>query len=300
MAVFGSGSGTVRSCISLGLAACLAVLSLAGTTAAAPVPASPLNLLPGEYLWTPELAPVGPVLVLVSIPEQRAYVYRNGVRIGVATASTGKPGYDTPTGVFSVLQKKREHYSNLYDDAPMPYMQRLTWGGIALHSGRVPGYPASHGCVRLPDAFAEKLYDVTTHGMTVVITDDPASVPMLADPSLFPASPPPATVGTRVADLSLPVPADADFSWQSGNAPPGQVTVVLSLSDREMVVMREGVEIGRGPVQLAGTGAGTGTRTLATNDVTNMSVNANLTGALSGNWVQNLPVAQLSQRKNCQ
>ena len=253
MVVFGSGSGTVRSCISLGLAACLAVLSVAGATAAVPSAGSSLNLLPGEYLWTPELAPMGPVLVLVSIPEQRAYVYRNGVRIGVATASTGKPGYDTPTGVFSVLQKKREHYSNLYDDAPMPYMQRLTWDGIALHAGRVPGYPASHGCVRLPDAFAEKLYDVTTRGMTVVITDDPARVPMLADPSLFPASPPPATVGTRVGDLSLPVPADAGFSWLPGLAPPGQVTVVLSLSEREMVVMREGVEIGRGPVQLAGT-----------------------------------------------
>ncbi|HEY9144666.1 MAG TPA: L,D-transpeptidase family protein [Arenimonas sp.] len=244
----------MRALISLGLAACLAVATAAGAANAASVasPSPPLRLLPGEYLWTPELAPVGPVLVLVSIPEQRAYVYRNGVRIGVATASTGKPGFDTPTGVFSVLQKKREHYSNLYDDAPMPFMQRLTWDGIALHAGRVPGYPASHGCVRLPDAFAEKLYDVTTRGMTVVITDDPARVPMLADPSLFPANAPPATVGTRVADLSLPVPADADFSWRPGQAPPGQVTVVLSLSDREMVVMREGVEIGRGPVRLAG------------------------------------------------
>ncbi|GAB2665943.1 L,D-transpeptidase family protein [Arenimonas aestuarii] len=242
----------MRRSITLGLAACLVALSAAALAVATPPAGSPLRLLPGEYLWTPELAPVGPVLVLVSLPEQRAYVYRNGVRIGVATASTGKPGYDTPTGVFSVLQKKREHYSNLYDDAPMPYMQRLTWDGIALHAGRVPGYPASHGCVRLPEAFAEKLYDVTTRGMTVVITDDPARVPMLADPRLFPASAPPPTVGTRVADLSLPVPADAVFSWQPGQAPPGQVTVVLSLSEREMVVMREGVEIGRSPVNLTG------------------------------------------------
>ncbi len=238
----------MRRCVTLWFAACLAVLWTAIATAAAP----PLRLLPGEYLWTPELAPVGPVLVLVSLPEQRAYVYRNGVRIGVATASTGKPGHDTPTGVFSILQKKREHYSNLYDDAPMPYMQRLTWGGIALHAGRIPGYPASHGCVRLPDAFAEKLYDVTTRGMTVVISDDPASVPMLADPSLFPAASAPPTLGTRVADLSLPVPAGAGFSWQPGQAPPGQVTVVLSLGEREMVVMREGIEIGRAPVKLAG------------------------------------------------
>ncbi len=238
---------------------CLVCLGLSQPAIAVPAAGSPLRLLPGEYLWTPELAPVGPVLVLVSLPEQRAYVYRNGVRIGVTTASTGKPGYETPTGVFTVLQKKREHYSNLYDDAPMPFMQRLTWDGIALHAGRNPGYPASHGCVRLPEAFAEKLYDVTTRGMTVVITDDPARVPMLADPSLFPATPVPPGSRTRVADLALPVPADAGFSWQPGQAPPGQVTVVLSLADREMVVMREGIEIGRAPVRLTGTVPG-GTR----------------------------------------
>ncbi|WP_374604793.1 L,D-transpeptidase [Arenimonas sp.] len=230
------------------LTVCLALSWAALTVAAGPS----LRLLPGEYLWTPELAPVGPVLVLVSLPEQRAYVYRNGVRIGVTTASTGKPGHETPTGVFSVLQKKREHYSNLYDDAPMPFMQRLTWDGIALHAGRIPGYPASHGCIRLPEAFAEKLYEVTARGMTVVITDDPARVPMLADPSLFPATPLPQKVGTRATDLALPVPADAGFSWQPGLAPPGQVTVVLSLADREMVVMREGVELGRAPVRLPG------------------------------------------------
>lgn len=236
-----------------GVPCLLACLALVAPAMSAPPAGAPLRLLPGEYLWTPELAPVGPVLVLVSLPEQRAYVYRNGVRIGVTSASTGKPGHETPTGVFTVLQKKREHFSNLYDDAPMPFMQRLTWDGIALHAGRVPGYPASHGCVRLPEAFAEKLYDVTTRGMTVVVTDDPARVPMLADPRLFPAAPASSAARTRVADLALPVPADAGFSWQPGQAPPGQVTVVLSLADGEMVVMREGVEMGRAPVRLTGT-----------------------------------------------
>lgn len=107
----------------------LALPLAASPPMAAPAPA-PLQLLPGEYLWLPELAPKGPLLVLVSLPEQRAYVYRNGVRIGVATVSTGKKGYETPTGVFTILQKKREHYSNLYDNAPMPFMHRLTWDGL--------------------------------------------------------------------------------------------------------------------------------------------------------------------------
>ena len=218
----------------------------AGSSAPA-VPA----LRPGQYTWTPEISPAGPVLVLVGLPEQRASVYRNGVRIGTTTVSTGKPGHETPTGVFTILQKKREHYSNLYDDAPMPFMQRLTWDGIALHAGNVPGYPASHGCVRLPEAFAEKLFGVTSQGMTVVITDRAGVAPMLAEPSLFPALPPPRP-GTRAGDLSLPAPADAAFSWQPALAPPGALTLVLSLADRQFVALREGVEIGRAPVSLSG------------------------------------------------
>ena len=94
------------------------------------------------------------------------------MRIGRSSISSGKPGHDTPTGVFPILQKKKMHHSNLYDDAPMPFMQRLTWGGIALHSGRNPGYPASHGCIRLPDEFAERLYDVTERGDTTVVVAD--------------------------------------------------------------------------------------------------------------------------------
>jgi hypothetical protein len=99
-------------------------------------------------------------------------VYRGGTRIGVSTISTGRPGHDTPPGVFTILQKQKMHRSTLYDDAPMPFMQRLTWDGIALHAGRLPGYPASHGCIRLPKAFAEALYGVTDHGGVVVVADD--------------------------------------------------------------------------------------------------------------------------------
>ena len=83
----------------------------------------------------------GPVIMVVSITEQRAYVYRNGILIGATSVSTGRPGHLTPTGVFTVLQKQKEHRSTIYDGAPMPYMERLTWGGIALHAGGLPGYP---------------------------------------------------------------------------------------------------------------------------------------------------------------
>jgi hypothetical protein len=144
----------------------------ATTLALAMAPALATDTLePGDWRWHPAAAPGGPMVAVVSLPEQRIHVYRNGVRIGLSTVSTGKPGHETPTGTFSILQKKRMHRSNLYDDAPMPFMQRLTWDGIALHAGRVAGEPASHGCVRLPREFAEKLYEATDKGMTVVIAD---------------------------------------------------------------------------------------------------------------------------------
>src|SRR6201984_3048782 len=127
---------------------------------------------PGDYVWHPEVSPAGPVVIIVSLPEQRMYVYRNGVRIGRSTVSTGKKGDATPTGMFTILQKKVRHESNIYKGAQMPHMQRLTWTGIAMHAGRLPGYAASHGCVRLPVDFAEKLYTVTQNGTSVIITDD--------------------------------------------------------------------------------------------------------------------------------
>jgi hypothetical protein len=147
------------------------------------MPALADGLAPGEFRWTPELAPDGSdTVVIVSIPEQRAHVYRNGVRIGLSTVSTGKPGHETPTGVFPILQKRKEHYSNLYDSAPMPYMQRLTWDGIALHGGRIPGHPASHGCVRLPKEFARKLFEATGYGTIVVVADYASHGPEVVSP----------------------------------------------------------------------------------------------------------------------
>lgn len=128
------------------------------------------TLGPNRYLWR-DTGDGGAVSVLISIPDQRAYVFRGERLIGAATVSTGSDDRPTPTGSFTILQKKAEHRSNLYDDAPMPFMQRLTWDGVALHAGRNPGFPASHGCVRLPTGFAKKLFEATELGATVEVTD---------------------------------------------------------------------------------------------------------------------------------
>ncbi len=136
-------------------------------------------LKPGEFTWHPELSPDGPVAIIVSLPEQRVHVYRNGVEIAVSTCSTGKPGHETPTGVFTILEKDRNHHSSTYNDAPMPNMNRLTWSGIALHAGQLPGYPASHGCVRLPLEFSKLLFTVTHLGTPVIIANahsEPADI----------------------------------------------------------------------------------------------------------------------------
>ena len=109
--------------------------------------------------------------MLVNLHTQRAYVYRDGEIIATTSVSSGKRGHRTPTGTFRVLAKQKFHRSKKYDNAPMPFMQRLTWSGVALHAGHVPGYPASHGCIRMPPGFARWLYGEPTMGMKVTITD---------------------------------------------------------------------------------------------------------------------------------
>ncbi|HEY2445728.1 MAG TPA: L,D-transpeptidase family protein [Rhizomicrobium sp.] len=167
------GSATIRfiaacACL-LAIAAAPAFVSRACASSVSEADASELE--PGEFLWDPSRAPDGPMTVIVNLRNQRAYVYRDGVRIGISTISSGKRGHETPTGTFAVLEKQRFHRSNKYDDAPMPYMQRLTWGGLALHGGHVRAHPASHGCVRLPPDFAAALFRESTLGMKVIITD---------------------------------------------------------------------------------------------------------------------------------
>ena len=202
------------------------------------------HLKAGEYVWAPEVAPEGPMLLIVNVATQRAVLFRNGVPIGASTVSTGRPGHATPTGVFTILQKQVEHYSSLYDDAPMPYMQRLTWQGVALHAGNLPGYPASHGCIRLPPGFAKLLYGETKVGMTVVVTHEQTT------PRVAPA---PAIMAQDTDSGAL----NSGLVWDPAKAPVGPLSILVSAADRRAIVLRNGVVIGSAPVTVDGPVAGT-------------------------------------------
>jgi hypothetical protein len=143
-----------------------------------------IELRPGKFLWRTDVASGRGLDIVVSIPRQMLFVLDDGRLIAASSVSTGRRGHSTPTGAFTVLQKKKKHFSNLYDNAPMPFMQRLTWGGVALHAGHIPGYPASHGCIRLPREFAQQLYGMTRIGNRVVVAGDafPPMAPLV--PSL--------------------------------------------------------------------------------------------------------------------
>lgn len=205
---------------------------------------------PGDYVWHPELSPSGPVVIIVSLPEQKMYVYRNGVRIGRSTISTGTKGHTTPTGIFTILQKKVDHESNLYKGAKMPHMQRLTWSGIAMHAGNLPGYPASHGCVRLPIDFARLLYAVTNNSTSVIVTDDKFAPGETAEPGRLLSG------KTGESDLSnLP---NGQFQWHPEKAASGPLSIILSTADGQVYVYRNGVEIGRAAFPIADSRRGKG------------------------------------------
>jgi lipoprotein-anchoring transpeptidase ErfK/SrfK len=127
------------------------------------------RLKPGQYLWRDVSPSAGPERVVISIGDQLAYLYRGNTLMAVSTVSSGKDAKPTPTGIFSVLDKRPMYRSKKYDNAPMPWMQRIDQYGVALHAGFNPGRPASHGCVRLPSEFAKKLYTVTDIGTPVYI-----------------------------------------------------------------------------------------------------------------------------------
>jgi L,D-transpeptidase-like protein len=133
----------------------------------------------------PKDAPEGPLQIIISIQEQRISVYDNGLLIAHSSVSTGTRNHPTPLGVFSVISKKRWHRSNIYSAAPMPFMQRITWSGIALHAGVLPGYPASHGCIRLADNFAVRLWNLTKRGTRVIIARDDVRPLQVTNPNLF-------------------------------------------------------------------------------------------------------------------
>jgi hypothetical protein len=129
--------------------------------------------------------PKGPLQIVVSIGNQKVTLFSNGVRVAQGPVSTGVPGHPTPTGVFSIIEKDRYHRSNLYSNAPMPYMQRITWSGVALHEGVLPGYPASHGCIRMSHDFAQKLWPITNLGVRVIVAHHELAPVEFAHPKLF-------------------------------------------------------------------------------------------------------------------
>jgi hypothetical protein len=187
-------------------------------------------------------------MILISIPEQTMHVYRNGILIGRSTVSTGSKGHDTPGGVFSILEKQQSYRSKKYNDAPMPNMQRLTWTGIAMHSGQLPGYAASHGCVRLPYDFSQLLFSTTNRGGTVIIGDGKTPVPRLAsNPGLMLAP-------KDFSPEMLHALGKNDYDWHPERSPEGPITIVISSADKAMYVYRNGDPIGRASVEIGGKG----------------------------------------------
>jgi hypothetical protein len=207
-------------------------------------PTGPLK--PGEYWWNPRVSPAGPVVLLVSLPLQTMHVYRNGILIGRTSISSGTKGHQTPTGVFTILEKKQTHRSKKYDNAPMPNMQRLTWSGIAMHSGNLPGYPASHGCIRMPYDFSTLLFGITGNGGTVVIGDDIRAQPRFAaNPGVILAP------KDFTPDMLKPL-GSGEYQWNPERSPGGPITMLVSAADRTIYVYRNGEPIGRAAIEVNG------------------------------------------------
>lgn len=267
-------TGLLWVLLGLGMAGTAMAVPFWGARQSSPVDTHASDLKPGQWFWAGDNKQAGPMAVVVSLTEQRAYVYRNGILIAVSTVSTGKPGHETPTGIFTILQKDKDHRSNLYNSAPMPYQQRLTWGGVALHAGGLPGYPESHGCVHLPTAFAQHLFEASNMGMTVVVAEEGSAPVKVVHPGLV--SPINPDTGAEVViplledgtawrwdgDFPDPIQLAADggatsipagaTDGKTAAAKDGPISMVLSRSDHILFVYRNGVEIGRSRIALRG------------------------------------------------
>jgi hypothetical protein len=173
-------------------------------------------------------------------------VYRNGILVGRSSVSSGSKNRETPTGVFTILEKKKTHRSKKYDNAPMPNMQRLTWSGIAMHSGNLPGYPASHGCIRMPYDFSALLFGITGSGGTVVIGDETNDQPHFAgDPGVLLAP------KDLTPEMVKPL-AKGEYQWSPERSTKGPITMLLSAADRAIYVYRNGEPIGRAAIEVSG------------------------------------------------
>lgn len=181
----------------------------------------------------------GPLLIIISITDQRISLYDDGALIARSSVSTGVKNHPTPLGVFSVISKSRFHRSNIYSNAPMPYMQRITWSGIALHAGDLPGYPASHGCIRLTHDFAVRLFHLTKRGTRVIIAHDDIQPTEIRSPQLF-----------------VPKPKVALASPQSDTAArPGNGTITADATEVSLVAKAKQQEDAKAPDPTAGAAA---------------------------------------------
>lgn len=255
-----AGSASLASSI-------IAESALAQPEAPAPVPmprsavgASGINtseLAPGEFLWEPDIAPDGPVVIIVSLPDQLVHVYRNGIQIGVSTCSTGKPGHGTPTGVFIILQKDKHHRSSTYNNAPMPNMQRLTWRGIALHAGNLPGYPASHGCVRLPKKFSELIFGITHLGIPVIIADAKSQPGQVVHPGLLL----PSEAEIQASEAKMAAAEKSHHPAHATTDTHSVASVLVSGADRTITVMENGIVLWESAIELENPVSPLGNRT---------------------------------------
>jgi L,D-transpeptidase catalytic domain len=168
--------------------------------------------------------PKGPLQFVISIRRQHVTLYSNGQRVAQSPVSTGTPGHATPTGVFSIIEKDRWHHSNLYDNAPMYFMQRLTWSGVAMHEGSLPGYAASHGCIRMPHDFAARLWTLTRLGARVVIVHDDVVPQDFDDPHLFMHQDKPPEAPTMALSFNSLRPSLTDF----GGAPTQPIKLIAA------------------------------------------------------------------------
>jgi hypothetical protein len=209
------------------------VLALATTTVTTPSAAAAKNLFKHKLIGKQtERAsklpfgdiPKGPLAIYISIDQQKLHFYSGGVHVLDAPVATGVPGRPTPLGVFSVIQRDRYHHSNIYDNAPMPYMERITWSGVALHEGPGVGHRASHGCIRMPGDFAARLWMLPTIGMRVIIAGPELRPIPIADPHLFahsdaPPSPGPAVLAAKTAQKVDPASKTDVVAQPSGTKP---------------------------------------------------------------------------------